>query len=90
MTLAVFSLEINFPVVKERLKISVSMEEISFKRKCRTLLNMLNGPVDLCGSIFFMKATISSGLIGVKKKEFWPPHVIAKVFSSERDILFYF
>ena len=68
MTLAVFSLKINLPVVKERLKISVSMEEICFKRRCRTLLGMLNGPVDLCGSCFFMMATISSGLIGVKRE----------------------
>ena len=67
MTLAVFSLEINLPDVKERLKISDGI-----MRRCRTLLGMLKyGPVHLCGSSFFMMATISLDLIGVKKKEFW-------------------
>ena len=70
ITLVIFNLSINFSDVKERLKISVRIIEISSLSIISILFGMLKGPVAFYGSRFVIIFIISSTLIGRKKKEF--------------------
>ena len=50
ITLVIFNLSMNFPDVKERLKISVRIIEISSLSIISILFGMLKGPVAFFGS----------------------------------------